>query len=202
MLAIARARAGQAGLGNVEFHEMDAEAIDLPDQSFDAVTCRFGLMFLPDVLKGLLGIRRVLVPGGRLGAITSRTPEPNVWGEWVFGPIAKALGVTLAPPSPGTPGIFALGDPATIERLLREAGFAEIRVEILPYVNDFDSGDELAAWQFAISAPIHQMLAGHSPEKRQAARQAVADVANRHADSDGRVKVAGLNVEISAQRPA
>jgi ubiquinone/menaquinone biosynthesis C-methylase UbiE len=201
MLAIAHERAGRLGLTNVEFHEMDAEAIDLPDRSFDAVTCRFGLMFLPDVLKGLQGVHRVLVPGGRLAAMTSRTPEPNVWAEWVFAPIHRALGVAASPP-PGAPGIFALGDPARIDRLLVEAGFAEIRVEIVSYMNDFESGEELAAWQFAISAPIRQMLAGHSPEKRQAAWQAVADTANRHADPNGRVRVAGLNVEISAERPA
>lgn len=202
MLAIARERATQLGLTNVEFHEMDAEAIDLPDRSFDAVVCRFGLMFLPDVLKGLQGIHRVLVPGGRLAAITARAPEPNSMVEWLVGPIAKTLGVTISQPPPGTPGIFALGDPALIDRLLGEAGFTEIRAEIAPFPQEFESGQELATWQFAISAPIRQLLAGHSPEQRKAAWQAVADAVNRHADANGRVKVAGLNVEISAERAA
>jgi SAM-dependent methyltransferase len=201
MLAIAQERAEALGLANVEFHEMDAEAIDLPDRSVDAVTCRFGLMFLPDVLKGLRGVHRVLVPGGRLAAITARAPEPNVWVEWVFGPIQRALGITLSPP-PGTPGIFALGDPALIERLLGEAGFGKIRVEIVPYTNEFESGEELATWQLAINAPFRQMLAGHPTEKRQAAWQAVADAANRHADPDRRVRVGGLNVELWAERQA
>ncbi len=199
MLDIARERATQLGLTNIDFHEMDAEAIDLSDRSFDAVVCRFGLMFLPDVLKGMRGIYRVLVPGGHLAAVTSRAPEPNVWAEWVFGPIQKALGVS-GPPPPGTPGIFALGDPALIGRLLGKAGFTKIHAEVRSYVNDFESGEELATWQFAINAPIKQMLARHSPEAKKAAWQAVADSANRHADASGRVKVAGLNVEISADR--
>lgn len=199
MLDVARERAADQGLANVQFREMDAESIDLPAGYFDAVVCRFGLMFLPDVLKSFKGIHRVLVPGGRLAAMTSRAPEPNIWAEWIFVPIQRALGVETAPP-PGTPGIFTLGDPVAIERLLGEVGFREVRAEVSPYWNDFESGDELATWQFAINAPVRQMLASHSAERQKAAWQAVADSANRHADANGHIRVAGLNVEISAQK--
>lgn len=202
MLAIAAERASQMGLTNVEFHEMDAEAIDLPERSFDAVVCRFGLMFLPDLLKGLKGIYKVLVPGGRLAAATARAPEPNLMAEWVFGPVVKTLGLTPPPAPAGAPGIFALGDPALIERQLREAGFTGIRAQVFTYVYDFDSGEELASWQFAISAPIRKMLAGQPSDRREAAWRAVADAANQHADPSGRVAVPGENVEIVAERPA
>lgn len=202
MLVIAAERASQMGLTNVEFHEMDAEAIDLPDRSFDAVVCRFGLMFLPDLLTGLQGIYRVLLPGSRLAAATARAPEPNPMAEWVFGPLVKTLGLTPPTAPAGTPGIFALGDPALIERLLREAGFTGIHAQVVGYVCDFDSGEELASWQFAISAPIRKMLAGQPSDRREAAWRAVADAANQHADPHGHVAVRGENVEIVAERPA
>lgn len=202
MLAIATERASQMGLTNVEFHEMDAEAIDLPERSFDVVVCRFGLMFLPDVLKGLKGIYEVLGPGGRLAAVTSRAPQPNPMTEWVLGPLVKALGIAPAPPPAGAPGIFALGDPALIERLLGEAGFDEIDARVVSYAGEFDSGEELATWQFAISAPIRQMLAGQPSLRREAAWRAVADAANQHADHKGRVSMRGEAVFISAERPA
>jgi len=41
------------------------------------------------------------------------------------------------------------------------------------YTNDFESGEELATWQFAISAPVKQMLTPHSREMQKAAWQAV-----------------------------
>jgi ubiquinone/menaquinone biosynthesis C-methylase UbiE len=202
MLAIAMERASQMGLTNVEFDEMDAEAIDLPERSFDVVVCRFGLMFLADVLKGLKGIYKVLGPGGRLATATARAPQPNAMTEWVLGPLVKALGISPPPPLPGAPGIFALGDPARIERLLDDAGFTEIHAEVVAYVSDFDSGEELATWQFAISAPIRQMLAGQPSVMREAAWRAVADAANQHADHRGRVSMQGETVLINAKRPA
>jgi len=73
MLALARKRATDLGLTNVEFREMDAEALDLPEESFDAVLCRWGLMFLPDLTEVLSSIHRLLVSSGRFAA--------TVWGE-------------------------------------------------------------------------------------------------------------------------
>ena len=47
MLIIARERVSALGLKNLTFRQVDAEALDFPENSFDAVLCRFGLMFLP-----------------------------------------------------------------------------------------------------------------------------------------------------------
>src|SRR5947209_3599466 len=48
MVGLGRERAAELGLHNIDFREMDAEAPDLPEHSFEIVLCRFGLMFLPD----------------------------------------------------------------------------------------------------------------------------------------------------------
>src|ERR687896_1341198 len=59
MLSIAKQRATSLGLQNViEFKEGDIETIDLPSSTFDAVLCRWGLMFLPDLKAGLTNIYR------------------------------------------------------------------------------------------------------------------------------------------------
>jgi ubiquinone/menaquinone biosynthesis C-methylase UbiE len=69
MLSIAEQRAISLGLQDViEFKEGEAETIDLPTAKFDAVLCRWGLMFLPDLSTGLSNIYRSLVDGGRLAA--------------------------------------------------------------------------------------------------------------------------------------
>ena len=68
MLSLAREEAGRLGLRNVEFREMDAEAPDLPAQSFDAALCRWTLMFLPHLITALTRLRELLVPEGRFAA--------------------------------------------------------------------------------------------------------------------------------------
>ena len=69
MLSVAKHRAISLGLQNViEFKEGDIETIDLPSSTFDAVLCRWGLMFLPDLKAGLSNIYRSLIEGGHFAA--------------------------------------------------------------------------------------------------------------------------------------
>lgn len=58
--------AQKAGLRNVEFLRMDAEALDLPDKFLDTVLSMQAFMHFPDAGKALSEIHRVLKPGGRL----------------------------------------------------------------------------------------------------------------------------------------
>ena len=71
-------RAGELGLTNVEFQVLDAEWIDLPLASVDAVLCRWGYMLMADPPAALAETRRVLRPGarraGRVGLASSTTP--------------------------------------------------------------------------------------------------------------------------------
>src|SRR5215204_5728473 len=59
-----------AAHANVSCAVLDASAIDQPDESFDVVTSRMGLMFTLDPARTFAEIRRVLAPGGRFGAET------------------------------------------------------------------------------------------------------------------------------------
>ena len=73
LLIFARERTREAGLGNVDFIEADAEQLDFEKESFDAIVSRALLMFLPDVPGTLRRLCSFLKPGGRLGA--------SVWGD-------------------------------------------------------------------------------------------------------------------------
>jgi hypothetical protein len=50
MVALGRERVAELGLHNIDFREMDAEAPDLPEHSFDVILSRFGLMMHIDRL--------------------------------------------------------------------------------------------------------------------------------------------------------
>ena len=73
MIGGARRRAQERKAANVNFLRMDAEALELPDASFDVVLCALGLMYVPDPERALREMRRVLRPGGRIVIA--------VWGE-------------------------------------------------------------------------------------------------------------------------
>ena len=53
------------GDNRIEWRQADAEALPFANESFDAVVCQFGMMFLPDKVRGYAEARRVLRPGGR-----------------------------------------------------------------------------------------------------------------------------------------
>jgi ubiquinone/menaquinone biosynthesis C-methylase UbiE len=65
MLDVARRRAADLGRP-VDLRVGDAQALDLPDASFDAAVCTFGLCAIPDHRRALAEMARVLRPGGRL----------------------------------------------------------------------------------------------------------------------------------------
>lgn len=65
MLERARHRAGVLGL-DADLRVGDAEALDLPDGSFDTVVCTFSLCAIPDHERALAQMHRVLRPDGRL----------------------------------------------------------------------------------------------------------------------------------------
>ena len=108
MLRIASERAAESGLTNLDFVEQDAETIDFPDGSFDAVLCRFALMFLADPLSAIDRMRTVLKEGGFLVSTFFGPPERVPLASVTMEVIAREL--QLPPPPPGTPGVFARAD--------------------------------------------------------------------------------------------
>jgi ubiquinone/menaquinone biosynthesis C-methylase UbiE len=78
LLAIARAKAGARQLANLEFHEADMEQLGYPAESFDAVVCVFAIFFVPDMVKQVRELWRMVRPRGKL-AITT-------WGPRMFEP--------------------------------------------------------------------------------------------------------------------
>jgi SAM-dependent methyltransferase len=120
-------RCAVAGLANVSFRAMGAETLDLPDAAFDIVLCSFGLMFVPDPVRSLREMRRVLRPGGRLGLTVWGAPDQVTH----LGLAQRAL-ARFAPPIPPAhrlPGPLDLGDPGLVERHVAAAGLRRIVVE-------------------------------------------------------------------------
>jgi enediyne biosynthesis protein CalE5 len=192
MLDLARERATELALGNVEFHEMDAEALDLPDSSFDAALCRFGLMFLPDVDRALESVHRLLVPGGRFAASVWGPPERVPNSRVTFGAITRVL--NLPPPAPGTPGVFGLADADGLANRFRVAGYNDVQTETLVARGEFESLGDYILYLQEISAPISSLLADETPERRADVWRAVAEANEEFVSADGKLHLSGESI--------
>lgn len=157
MAAVTARKAKTLGLDNLEAREMDMQALTFADRTFDGATCRFGLMFCPDPVKAASEIRRVLKPGARFATAVWDVPQKNPF----FTSISGVLGefVPMPPPDPAAPGVFRLGPPGELERVLKAGGFSQVAVEARPITMIFGSLDEY--WQIMtdIAAPLRTAIA-------------------------------------------
>jgi SAM-dependent methyltransferase len=143
MLDVARRRGAELDVENVDFRVIDAQEIELDDDSVDGVLCRFGYMLMPDPAAALAETRRVLRAGGRLALAVWGPPERNPF----FAVAGRALVERgqLPPPQPDAPGVFRLGDEQRLRGLLEQAGFGAVRIEQVPVRFAVASVDEYLA---------------------------------------------------------
>jgi ubiquinone/menaquinone biosynthesis C-methylase UbiE len=157
MAAAAARRNAASGLDNVETAVLDIEQIDRPDDSYDLVVCREGLMFAVDPGKAAAEIARVLRRPARLVAAVWGPPERNPW----LGLLMKAVGAHFGTPlpPPGIPGPFALGDAQKLEKILVEAGFDSVEVTTFDMELRDESFDSFWNLRTALAGPLQARLA-------------------------------------------
>jgi len=134
MREVVSRRAREAGAGNVEVLEMDAEDLRFDDGSFDAVTNAYGLMFCANPQRALAEAFRVLTPHGRCAVAVWAEPAASPFFSLIGAAAAKHLSLPL--PDAGAPGPFRFADARTLESLMRDAGFAHVSVERLALTLD------------------------------------------------------------------
>jgi SAM-dependent methyltransferase len=183
MVDVARRNGERQGLTNVEYREMDAERMDLEDDSMDGVVCRWGYMLMADPAAALKETRRVLRDGGPLAFAVWRTPDRNPW--------AAVPGMTLVqrghmpPPEPGAPGIFAMGEPGRIGDLVTGAGFGEPELEEIAFEFQFADFDDLWDMLVRIAGPIARVINSLPGDERQATQEALKENLASYRKEDG-----------------
>jgi len=160
MLAVAQA-ATPPGMP-IEWHMASADAMQLPDATFDAVLCQMGLQFMPEKHATLSEMRRVLAPGGRL-ILNLPGPTPNL-----FVILGEALARYISAQAAGFVNqVFSLHDTAQIHKLIDGAGFRDVSVQAdikslhLPPPEEF-------LWQYIYSTPLAESVAQMDSERRGA----------------------------------
>ena len=198
MLAHGRQRAEDLGFANITFQEMDAQALEVPEDSFDAVLCRWGLMFVADLEAALAGIRRCLKPGGRF--VTS-----------IWGPAGGAPGVGLGarvvrnhlrmpPPHEGANSPFAFSDVAAFESEVKAANFAEVHGEWFNVRFAFESAEQFTQFRRDRSGPLRTAIADFPAEDQEAAWRALTEAARDFEAPDGTIQMDNAAFCVAARR--
>jgi SAM-dependent methyltransferase len=196
MLAIGRERADSLRITNLEFRESDGEALTIEESNFDAVLCRWGLMFMPGLERALNGFRQRLVAGGRIAVSVWSTPD-KVPMISIGAEMVRQL-VNLPPPAPGALDPLRLADTTILTNALERSGFGNVQVHRMPVTFEFDSPDDFTQMRADVAAPFRSLLARQSPELRRKVIAAVTDAARKFVQSDGKVRATNETILFSA----
>lgn len=124
LLELARSKAKQQGLENIEFRSGDMTQLPFEEASFDVVVCVFGIFFVPDMDAALRALKRVLRTGGKL-AITT-------WGPRLFEPANTEFWDSVRNVRPDLYKGFnpwdRISDVDSVRSLLAAAGLSEVEV--------------------------------------------------------------------------
>lgn len=164
MIEAARQNAAAQGLTNIECRLADAEALPFSNAEFDRVTCRFGIMFFPNIPKAMAEIRRVLKPGGRVCFAVFASLEENPIFGVSLGPFLKR--VKMPPPPPDAPHIFRFADEHKLAAALSSAGFSEVHTHKQQVTFSWPGSAE-ESWESTreLAAPFKKLIESIPPEQ-------------------------------------
>jgi len=181
MLAVARTRAQDEGVGNVSFLHADAQVHPFEPASFDLAISRTGTMFFGDPPAAHANIARALRPGGRLALAVWQAQSENEWFTAFTG--ALAAGRDLPTPPPAAPHPFSMSDPDRISGLLGTAGFDHVVVSGARGPMTFGA-DPREAHNFVLGQ-LGWLVADLDDIRREAALQALMQTMQEHDSGDG-----------------
>jgi ubiquinone/menaquinone biosynthesis C-methylase UbiE len=186
-LEVARARAAAEGL-EVRFLESDAEALPVPDASFDAVVSVFGAIFAPDQERAAAELLRACRPGGTI-AMANWTLDLAAF----FGIVAA-----YAPPPPELESPLRWGTPEGIGELLGD-GVSTLEHATRTIVEHYESPDAFADFYCTRFGPIVAVLETLEDDARAALRADLRALGETHR-SGGGVAAEFEYLEVVAQR--
>jgi ubiquinone/menaquinone biosynthesis C-methylase UbiE len=199
MLSIARQRSVSLGLQDIiEFKESDIECLHLSSLSFDAVLCRWGLMFLPNLDGALTNIFNTLKNGARIATAVWSSQSKTPFVGFPMSIIMRELDISNLNISLDSathvrvPGPCSLADERILKDSLQKTGFKDIHIERQNVIFEFDSVNDYINHVKDIAAPLKAILEKESEKKQEeiwkvVSKEVKANYTNTDNDDDGSV---------------
>ncbi len=178
MLAVADRKAKRLGFTNVSFRTGDVTTLPFEPNSFDAVTSRFCLMFLPEIPKAASEIARVLKPGSWVAAAVWSAPEKNPSIGLSMAAIKQVI--ELPPPDPTAPGIFRLAQPGDLAGIFQQAGLVDVTDQEFLAEWSYASAEEYYTSLMEIAAPVQNLMAKLTDAQTQDVKQRITQAASNY----------------------
>jgi len=188
MLDVARGKATERGISNVDLQTADACELPFEDNSFDLVSCRMGFMFFPDMMMAAKEIVRVLKPGGRFATTVWGLPENNFWVTCMVKNINEQIGWPAPPP--GAPGMFRCAPSNLMKDLFEKAGLNDVTQTEIQSIMDCRDAQEYWDMMTEVAAPFVAALQDADDATVEHVHQGVlADMSARF--PDGKIDTSG-----------
>jgi len=196
MVEVARRRAAELGIQNVEFKVIDAENNALTSASVDGVLCRWGYMLMLQPALALAETRRVTRPGGRLVFAVMGDPEANPWAT-VAVKALKDLGLA-EPGAPTAPaGLFSLADEDLVRQMVLGAGFADVTAELIDFHFPFSDFDDYWGFLTKFAGAVAQMILPLTDEQQTQARKEIEKRVEQYKKGEG-YDIPGVSISVVA----
>jgi ubiquinone/menaquinone biosynthesis C-methylase UbiE len=207
MLEVAKEQAAYQGLTNAVFQVVKDESLSMfPDNTFDSVICRNGLMFMPDPVKALMAFLRVLKPGGKASVTVWASPDKSP----VMGVVMKTISTHIpdmklpSAAAPGTPGgPFSIPRVDMLHDYFLKAGFSNFNAEKIEVtVAQTDTAEQLWQGMTEVSGFLVVLLSKLPDERKLAIKNDVIESLHKIFPSSGPVKFTGELILGTATKPA
>ena len=177
MLAIARENAANRGIKNIETRACDVCELPFADNTFDAISCRFGFMFFPDMLLAAKEMARVLKPGGRIATAVWNVPEKNFWVTAIGGTINRNM--QLPTPPPEAPGMFRCSKSGLIQDFFTQAGLKNTSEKEITSKLKCGTADVYWDMMTEVAAPFVSALSKADNAMKEKIKQEVFDAVKK-----------------------
>jgi SAM-dependent methyltransferase len=198
MADIARQRAAARGYTNVRAEVLDLENIAEPDEAYDVVLCREGMMFALDPARAAAEMHRILRPAGRAAVAVWASRRDNPWLGVLLDTITQVTGVDVPPP--GMPGPFALSDADGLRQLFASAGFTGLTLDHVAAPLRSPSFDAWWTRNLTLAGPAADILNRLDNATRSRLRDTVRAAAAPY-ESHGALELPGLAIVVTGRRP-
>jgi SAM-dependent methyltransferase len=182
----------------IEFRDGDAEALDLPDRSFDAVVMNFGLLHMARPELAMSNVTRVLKPGGRVAFTVWASPAESAGHRIMLQAVGEHGKTDVG--LPAGPPLFRFADPQECRRLFADAGLLDVTIAKVQHHLDLAGPDALFDAYKAGAVRISVVLEKQTPDAFARIRQAVREACAPY-ERDGMLHIPLVSVLASALRP-